>query len=339
MNRSLMLLAAALVALLSSWRPALANDSTGFQGTTGIELSTTDAIEMASEDLRIGVDEIRVSYVFRNVSGQAVETMVVFPFPDLDLSAGLEGPNWDFPAHGPDFLNFRLWVNDQPIPPTLERRAFFKGKDVTQELAAAGVLDVGPWKQGGYDPQFKAIPRQTLDRLRSLGLITDGDDDRDMPTWTLRTKYFWKQTFPAHGETRIRHAYKPFIGRMVGMKSADIKGTTVVGRLVGEDRSGKDRYCLDAATRQALEGIEQRGAVLFSPMELEYILTTARNWRGPIGQFHLVIDKGSPENIASLCWDGLRKTGPTRFESSITNFVPQTDIRLLILTREKLGVP
>jgi hypothetical protein len=334
-----MVLAAAALALLSSWHPARANDSTGFQGTTGIELSTTGDIAMASEELRIGLDEIRVSYVFRNVSDHPVETMVVFPFPDLDLSAGLEAPNWDFPVHGPDFLNFRVWVDDRPVPASLERRAFFKGRDVTDTLAAAGVLEVGPWKQGGYDPQFKTVPRQTLDRLRGLGLITDGDDDQDMPTWTLRTKYFWKQTFPAHGETRIRHTYKPFIGRMVGLKSADISGRSAVGRLVGEDRSGQDRYCLDAATRQALERVEKREAVLFSPMELEYILTTARNWRGPIGQFHLVIDKGNAENIASLCWDGLRKTGPTSFESSITNFVPQTDIRLLILTREKLGVP
>ncbi len=71
---------------------AAANDSTGFQGTGGIELTSTDAIEMVSEDLRIGLDEIRVAYVFRNVSAQPVETMVAFPLPELDLSRGLTEP-------------------------------------------------------------------------------------------------------------------------------------------------------------------------------------------------------------------------------------------------------
>ncbi|WP_172822779.1 DUF4424 family protein [Paramagnetospirillum marisnigri] len=313
--------------------PGQANDSTGFQGTTGIELSATRDIEMVSEDLRIGPDEIRVSYVFRNVTDHPVETIVAFPLPDLDLSAGLEAPNWGFPVNKPDFLDFKLWVNDRPVPATLERRAQFKGQDVTRELAAAGVLDIGPWKPGGYDPQFAHVPKETITRLREAGLVTDGDDDHDMPTWVLQTKYFWTQTFPAGAETRIRHVYKPFVGRMVGHKSADIGGKTAVGRLVGEDRSGADRYCIDGATRKALQTIETRQPVLFSPWEIEYILTTARNWRGPIGRFRLVIDKGAPENIVSLCWNGLRKTGPTTFESTIRDYVPDRDIRLLILSR------
>jgi len=69
----------------------------------------------------------------------------------------------------------------------------------------------------------------------------------------------------------------------------------------------------------------------YGPTELEYILTTARNWRGPIGRFHLTLDKGKPDNLLSLCWNGLTKTSPTTFEATITNFVPDHDIRLLVL--------
>jgi len=132
-----------------------------------------------------GPAEIRVSYVFRNVTDHPVETVVAVPLPDLDLSAGLEAPNWSFPVNKPDFLDFKLWGNDRPVPATLERRAQFKGQDVTLDLAAAGVLDVGPWKLGGYDPQFAHVPKETMTRLRGAGPIADGDDDHDMPTWVL----------------------------------------------------------------------------------------------------------------------------------------------------------
>lgn len=317
---------------------AAANDSTGFQGTTGIELSSTDDIQMVEEDLRIGLDEIRVSYVFRNVGNHPVETMVVFPLPDLDLSRGSTEPNWAFPSRNQDFLNFKLWVNDRPLTPTLERRAFHQGKEVTRELEAAGALDMGPWKAGDYDEQAKALSASALERLRRVGLIQEGED-QNTPQWLLRTRYFWKQIFPAGEDVRVRHVYKPFVGSALLGKVTEVNGRTVVGRFVGEEENpGGDRYCLDDGTRRALAAVQSRSpkeAMPFSAAEIEYILTTARNWRGPIGRFHLTLDKGVPENILSLCWNGLKKTGPTTFESTIADFVPDRDIRLLVFVRSK----
>jgi hypothetical protein len=37
-------------------------------------------------------------------------------------------------------------------------------------------------------------------------------------------------------------------------------------------------------------------------------------------------------NILSLCIDGIRKTGPTTFEVDKTNFRPEHDLRLLIVS-------
>ena len=113
----------------------------------------------------------------------------------------------------------------------------------------------------------------------------------------------------------------------------------MVGRFVGEEKNpGGERYCLDAPTRRAVAAIQDRAprdAMPFTAAEIEYILTTARNWRGPIERFHLTLDKGAPGNILSLCWDGLKKTGATTFESTIANFVPDRDIRLLIFIRSR----
>lgn len=328
------LLAAAL--LLAG--PAKANDSTGFQGTGGIELSASPDIRMLSEDLRIGLDEIQVSYVFRNVGDRPVDTLVVFPLPDLDLSQGPTASNWDFPEKGADFLGFRLWVDGRPLTPELERRAFFQNKEVTRELEAVGALALVPWGAESYDEQVKAIPADALERLRRAGLIQAGEDE-NTPQWVLRTRYHWRQTFPPGVDVRVRHAYRPFVGNALIGKATEVDGRRVVGRRIGEDPANEpDRYCLDDTTRRALAAVEKRdskNAMPFAAAEIEYILTTARNWRGPIGRFHLTLDKGAPENILSLCWTGLKKTGPTTFESVIDDFVPEHDLRLLVFVRTK----
>jgi len=329
----------ALAAALLLAAPASANDSTGFQGTGGIELSVSKDIRMLSEDLRIGLDEIRVSYVFRNVGAQPVDTLVVFPLPDLDLSQGLTMTNWGFPKESDDFLDFRLWVDDRPLAPQLERRAFFQGREVTRELEEAGALHLTPWGPDGYDQQVKAIPAAALDRLRRAGLIQDGEDE-NAPQWVLRTRYHWRQSFPPGVDVKVRHAYRPFVGNALIGKATEIDGRAVVGRRIGEDAPGgdTDRYCLDAGTKRALAAVEKRNPkseMPFSASEIEYILTTARNWRGPIGRFRLTLDKGAPDNILSLCWNGLKKTGPTTFESVIDNFVPDRDLRLLVFVRTK----
>lgn len=318
--------------------PAAANSSTGFQGTGGIELTKTDSIEMRSEDLWIGLDEIRISYVFRNVGDRPVETLVAFPLPDLDLARGMMATAWGFPQPAADFLDFRLWIDDAPVRPALERRALFRGQDVTATVAAAGALDLAPWAPGAYDEIARTMDPAALARLREAGLIRSLDED-NTPQWQLRTRYYWTQIFPPGRDVRVRHVYKPFVGSALLGSLKEIDGRSAVGRYLGEP-SGGDRYCLDAATRRTLAAAEAKHppkspTAAYNSAEIEYILTTARNWRGPIGRFHLTIDKGAPENLLSLCWDGLSKTGPTSFESSKTDFVPDRDIRLLVFIRAK----
>jgi hypothetical protein len=63
---------------------------------------------------------------------------------------------------------------------------------------------------------------------------------------------------------------------------------------------------------------------------VEYILTTGANWKGPIGDFHLTIDKERPDAVLSLCMSGLKKTGATTFEVRRTNFTPKEDIRFVV---------
>jgi hypothetical protein len=71
---------------------------------------------------------------------------------------------------------------------------------------------------------------------------------------------------------------------------------------------------------------------LLNQYTTDFVLVTANNWKGPIGRFHLTIDKLKAANILSLCWDGtLKKRSATRFQITARNFAPKSDIRLLLL--------
>lgn len=331
-----MLRSALILALLLSASGALANTSSGYQGTGGVELAKSEDIHMVSEDLRIGLDEIRVSYVFRNLGDHPVETLMVFPLPDLDLAPGLTSSNWSFPRKAADFLGFQLWVDEQPVQAALERRAFHQGAEVTRVLSETGALDLAPWRTGAYDDLVKRMDPAAVERLKGLGLIAQGDDWNN-PQWTLRTRYHWTQTFPPGRDVRVRIAYTPFVGTSLLDDMRRMDWREPVGRTIGADTKGaEERYCLDAATKRALAAAQARTGTdrpAFDAKSLDYILTTARNWKGPIGRFHLTVDKGAADNIVSLCWTGLTKTGPTTFESTLTDFVPDQDLRLLVFVR------
>jgi hypothetical protein len=71
---------------------------------------------------------------------------------------------------------------------------------------------------------------------------------------------------------------------------------------------------------------------LLNAYSTDFVLSTAGNWKGPIGWFRLTLDKLKPDNVLSLCWDGLRKTGSTTFEFAAANFAPKHDVQMLVLS-------
>ena len=73
----------------------------------------------------------------------------------------------------------------------------------------------------------------------------------------------------------------------------------------------------------------------FYERRIAYVLTTGANWAGPIGDFHLTVDKGAPDSLVSFCADGVKKIGPTLFEVRHANFTPTRDLHVLILYRPK----
>jgi hypothetical protein len=321
---------ASALALAALAAPLQANDSEAAVGVGGIELVTNTAITMDSEDLYISKDEVRVRYRYTNRSARDLELMVSFPVPAIRAD---EGAFYGEQAI-PDFtgLKFVTTVDGKPVSLTAIEAAEIGGRDVTARIKA--LRWPLRWITGtGEAPLFiTALSPAQREAYRREGLLkrVSAEDSALMPAWDLVTHVTRKQVFPAGKTIEVAHRYAPMIGG------------SVAGTLAPDSRNqdwGLEhaaRYCIDKAFYTALDRrvAAKRKAneefMAYSETWIDYILSSGRNWQGPIGQFRLVVDKGRPGNLVSFCMNGVKKISPTQFEVRKTNFEPSGDLRILI---------
>lgn len=302
-----------------------ANDTTAELATGGLVFTKSPDIEMRSEDLFISLREIRVQYKFLNHSNREVVTPVAFPVPDLQFGTGSD---LAIPTNDPeDILGFTTTVNNLPIAALVERKALLNGIDKTDVLRRLGVpLAPRPNQKTDY------LAQETWDQLIRDALIEDTprNDGYINPLWTLKTTYYWQQTFPAGQQVTIFHRYAPSVGSVVPMSTSDLLNQP--SNLQIDRSQGLNRFCID---QDFLNAMVRSPHAMWEQHFIEYILTTGANWSGPIESFRLVIDKGAPENLISFCGHGARKIGPTQFELRASNFVPNSNLSVLVLTPAK----
>lgn len=326
LNRGVAVLLAAI--LLAA--PAAANDSVASMGTGGLIFQRTDGIEMRSEDLYVSAREIRVRYRFFNRTERDIATLVAFPMPDLP--GGVEG---DVALEEPLRMPFTTMVNGRRVATNVEQKAMLNGVDHSDMMRGLGV----PLSPRGEATQqaLATLPQPQIDMLVEMGLLEDRSwTDRGVrrlelvPLWTLKTTHYWTQVFPAGRELDVRHRYTPAVGGSAGSLFGDPD--------MAESENHNEqatRYCTDEAFWNGARRMRSRGLYL-SETWLDYILTTGANWAEPIGDFRLVVDKGSSRNLVSFCGEGVRKISPTRFEVRRRNYTPTQDLSVLILTGTRI---
>jgi hypothetical protein len=311
---------------------SFANDSTAELVTGGLTFSRSADIEMRSEDLFISTQQIRVTYRFFNHSNKDITELVAFPMPDVTVS----NPDQSIAVPTDDsenILGFATKVDGAPVVAKLEQKVLSRGVEHTAMLRQLGVplepyLDV-------TNKALDDLPHEKWPELIKLGLADTLDEDvgQGMKThlearWTLKTTYYWQQTFPAGRELSIEHTYKPSVG------------SSAVALLALPD-AAKDplyreyvaKYCIDRDFLASVNAAKSHSDVLPTEQRISYILTTGANWAGPIQEFRLVVDKGAPNALVSFCAQGVRKIGPTQFEIRHSNFTPQSNLDILLLTK------
>lgn len=321
--------AIAMAALLLLPFGATANDTMVELKTGGLEYVRSDAVQMAREDLFISMDEIRVDYVFENTSDMDVESLVAFPMPPVIPSA--YEPT-GVPIEQDNFLGFRVFIEGEEFAPDLEQRALAAGIDVSEELKRMNVPLLSVSQAAG--DALKRLPPAVLADWQARGLIVaeywdsgNGMEMHAFPNWVLEQTYYWQMTFPAGQQVRVSHTYTPSVGGTVGTVFLDWEGN--------ESEMYADyvkRYCIDPPFVNAVKKrLNPEGGIAMYESWISYILSTGRNWFGPIGTFHLTIDKGSTDNLVSFCGNGVKKTGPTQFELTYQDFYPEKELDILFM--------
>ena len=330
--------AAALV--VSAWASgALANDSSAELKQGGLVLVRNPGVEMRAEDLYISPSAVRVRYRFMNTTGRDQTVLVAFPMPDITIE-GIDDLI-SIPTQDPEnILGFHTRVNGKPVAARVEQKVLSKGVDRTSLLKSLGV-PLAPHLQATADV-LERLPKTVQTRLLKLGLAEPNDYDAGkgeehhlQPTWTLKTTYYWQQVFPAGRELNVEHDYTPSVGETSGTSlEADWFKTSPDYKRV------ERAYCVDqdfmsaVAKAKAAVGPDHQA---FFEKRIEYVLSSGANWKSPIADFRLVVDKADPGALVSFCETGVKKIGPTQFEVRKTNFRPTRDLSILILVPAPKG--
>lgn len=318
--------------LLSS--PAFANDSMAVLSTGGLVLTRSEAIEMKKEDLYISPEKVEVNYVFHNSGDQDITTYVAFPMPEIKGSTGENVAYSDYESE--NFLGFAVEQDGKPVDVSLQQRVFAAGIDRTEDLKK-------------YNIPFMPLSEKASSALNEMsveakydfimkGLVTadmpqGGDYSKAYiePRWVLNQTYYWKTTFPAGKDVKVRHTYTPSVGGYSGISFLNEDGEP--NEEYYDDYVKK--YCMDddfvEIARQGVEDMKN-GKPFYWENWISYILVTAGNWgTGSIGEFRLTIDKGKADSVVSFCGDGVKKIGPTTFEITAKDYYPEKNLDILIL--------
>jgi Domain of unknown function (DUF4424) len=322
-------LAIFVFAASSAW----ANDSEAELAIGGLALKQSSDVSLDSEDLYISADEVRVDYRFTNHGAKDVDTLVAFPLPDqmmeMDSPRGVVDFSKDF--------TFSTTIDGVSAGYDLVTQAFFNDADVTARLQALHVPMIEP--QGGFAEGLKAASAADIAALVKEGLFENMGDEAQpeyLAKWSIRTSVTRHQVFPAGKTVSVKHRYAPVAGGSVG------GGLSKDYRNEDWAKSQIAKYCIDndwfaAFDRAVAKRTTKDNAAPYGEVWLGYVLKSGANWKGPIKDFRLVVDKGKAENLVSFCADGVKKISPTQFEVRKTDYEPDQDLNVLVVNWWKAG--
>jgi hypothetical protein len=280
---------------------------------------------MESEDLQVSVRQVTVKYVFRNRSNRDADVMVAFALPEMNGGA-VANVMMNIPSRDPlNFMDFNVVVDGKKVTPDVEIRAFTDKGEITPLLRSLGL------PPSVLDPNMTAavnkLDKKDRSRMESDGLFDCSltKDGKCWAYWRSRVQFYWTQRFPAGSSVEVQHTYRPIVG-----------GGSIYANDTGE--TSVKPYC---GGEDALRQIERQKAVhrggpdkpALSERTIDYVLTTANNWAGPIREFRLSVVSDKPDDIVVSCMPGFKRTAPTRYELVRSDFRPDRDLRLLILQR------
>ncbi|MBQ8843538.1 MAG: DUF4424 family protein [Elusimicrobiaceae bacterium] len=307
---------------------SIANDTAGtILPTGGIVFEKQDGIKMKVEALYIRPYQIEVNYLFENTTNQDITTQVFFPLPEMPAVEEYLGDE----SHD---YKFKLWVNGKQKQYQTHWTITKNDKDITKEVAILFYRPEEVITDQELSKRIAILPEETRKSLEDNKIIAwDWTLDRDSGeiqswimgehvAWQKQISYSWEQNFPAHKTVSVRHTYTP----------------TAIYNSVGApfskcvyDKSDPYKsfaYIAENENTYSADHLQARNY-------LEYILTTANNWQGPIESFNLIVQ--SPFKSVG-CFDGEAFYGEEYYAVNRQNYTPQWDLSAEFLVKGELYI-
>ncbi len=311
-------------ASLTFLSPVRANDSEAAVPVGGLTLIRSDNISMDSEDLFLSEEQVRVQYRFTNQGTKDIETLIAFPLPDYPAQEEYFSNEYSLTLNPKD-LNFKTFVDGKQVALSIEHVGKIKGKSINAALKKYG-LPVDWMFDESYEAKLKALTKKQASQAVKEGLLTRSGEADFFANWSITSHFTRKQIFPAGKTIGVSHSYTPSVGGSVG------------GGIENAPADYATEYCTDASFMAGFKKklnahtnkLDEK-LMHYSETWLQYVLSSGANWKGPIKDFRLVVDKGSAKNMVSFCMDGVKKISPTQFEVRKTNFEPNKDLNILIV--------
>jgi hypothetical protein len=319
--------------------PARASDTSTELPVGGLAFMPTLGVRLDTEVLTISPEKVSVQYVLVNQTNTPVTLQIAFPLPEIDLSD--EDALLDVPLPTADnFLGFSLIVDGAPAAMDMIQKAQMSGNDVTRQLLDEGftLMALGP-KADAFRARVQTVAEAKRKALIAAGLIVEEGSSAEGepiygPGWSVKTIFTRQQILAPGRETRLDLSYSPSVGfsQDTVLRRA-LRANTQLQAIV---RQHVKDYCIDdnlLRTIDEVAGDADANTAELQERRISYVLSTAYGWAWPIREFHLVVDKGKPGRWISLCMNKIARISPTKFESIISNFVPDRDLKILLVSR------
>jgi hypothetical protein len=325
--------------------PILSANDTGYgfqNGTFRFEKNPDVALQ--NETLTIGIDQITVDYVFKNESALPQVIPTVFPMPPMLFSEG--DVNW--------IQDFQVLLDGKCLETRRHLVALFGDQDITPQLRESGWNErklVDLLRRGmGDDSQNTLAEAQSKDWFRKGWISETG-----VPRFSLQEYFTWELELRPQQSHWVRHTYRPSFQSTVPMLADSLleRNWEVESWPLRKGESHGSRRSVpreaDPEFAQAVIHASHSGNRtvvgdrFFYPTYLEYKLTTGANWRGPIRDFTLIIQKPSPDTLVTMFGNpqtqAMEKTQPGTLIFHATDFVPREELRFLFVRPETKSAP
>jgi hypothetical protein len=299
---------------------ALANGAIGERKTGGLVFKQSDTVSILREDLFVSLNKITVGYRYKSADDKTQKVTIVFPMPSVDVDDGPGSIVEILPEGSPpeNYMAFTASIDGKPVEVKPFARAFFGDTDLTAKLEAHGI----PLHMmvDNKSEILAKLPQPLLDELYALGAIIKDDYQPPsyFPVWQYQVAFEWEQEFKA-GETRVDISYVPLAGY-----PSDIGDSYETGERA-------KAACVDDTLLKTIAK-RKAGGGYYEVATVGYVLTTAKYWKGPIGEFNLTVEKPNADDLAAFCPLEAKKVSPTRFEWQAKDFAPDKDLSAVFYT-------